>query len=157
MTLLEEYNYKMRGKGVGLLEFFFWGICPYIAISNIYNIFCYATGRADFHALGFFYSLILSGIAVLAVAVAIFLNGITFWVDITLVAVVMIRRIIIFVSELLALLGVRAELPIITSWLSATYATFSVMILVGSLVALVIQVIFLVYIIEHKDVYGYSK
>lgn len=150
MTLLEEYNYKMRGKGVGFLEFFLWIICPAIAAFKIYNIVQYATGKLEFTVIGFFFNLIVAGIAILAVALAIFMNKATFVVDIVLVGIGLLQVFIESVVEIAAMVGVEAELP----FLANIVAGISVFYIIADVIVIALYGIFLAYIIEHKDCYG---
>lgn len=150
MTLLEEYNYKMRGKGVGLLEFFLWIVCPAIAIYRIYNIVQYATGKLEFTVIGFFFNLIVAGIAILAVALAIFMNKATFVVDIVLAGIGLLQVFIELVVEIVAMVGVEAELP----FLANIVAGISVFYIIADVIVIALYGIFLAYIIEHKDCYG---
>lgn len=150
MTLLEEYNYKMRGKGVGFLEFFLWIVCPAIAAFKIYNIVQYATGKLEFTVIGFFFNLIVAGIAILAVALAIFMNKATFVVDIVLVGIGLLQVFIELVVEIVAMVGVEAELP----FLANIVAGISVFYIIADVIVIALYGIFLAYIIEHKDCYG---
>lgn len=150
MTLLEEYNYKMRGKGVGFLEFFLWIVCPAIAAFKIYNIVQYATGKLEFTVIGFFFNLIVAGIAILAVALAIFMNKATFVVDIVLVGIGLLQVFIESVVEIAAMVGVEAELP----FLANIVAGISVFYIIADVIVIALYGIFLAYIIEHKDCYG---
>ena len=150
MTLLEEYNYKMRGKGVDFLEFFLWIVCPAIAAFKIYNIVQYATGKLEFTVIGFFFNLIVAGIAILAVALAIFMNKATFVVDIVLVGIGLLQVFIELVVEIVAMVGVEAELP----FLANIVAGISVFYIIADVIVIALYGIFLAYIIEHKDCYG---
>ena len=150
MTLLEEYNYTLRGKGVGFLEFFLWIICPAIAAFKIYNIVQYATGKLEFTVIGFFFNLIVAGIAILAVALAIFMNKATFVVDIVLVGIGLLQVFIESVVEIAAMVGVEAELP----FLANIVAGISVFYIIADVIVIALYGIFLAYIIEHKDCYG---
>lgn len=150
MTLLEEYNYKMRGKGVGLLEFFLWIACPAIAIYRIYTIVQYAIGKIEFTAIGFFFNLIVAGIAVLAVALAIFMNKMTFVVDIILIGIGLLQTLIELVVAIVAMAGVEADIPLFASLLAGV----SVIVIIANVIVIALYGIFLAYIIEHKDCYG---
>lgn len=150
MTLLEEYNYKMRGKGVGFLEFFLWIICPAIAAFKIYNIVQYATGKLEFTVIGFFFNLIVAGIAIIAVVLAIFMNKMTFVVDIILVGIGLLQEFIELVIAVVAMAGVKAEIPLF----AGIFAGVSVIVIIANVIVIALYVIFLAYIIEHKDCYG---
>lgn len=150
MTLLEEYNYKMRGKGVGLLEFFLWIVCPAIAIYRIYNIVQYAIGKLEFTAIGFFFNLIVAGVAIIAVALAIFMNGVTFVVDIILVGIGLLQELIELVIAIVAMAGVKAEISLFAD----IFAGVSAIVIIANVIVIALYGIFLAYIIEHKDCYG---
>lgn len=150
MTLLEEYNYKMRGKGVGFLEFFLWIICPAIAAFKIYNIVQYATGKLEFTVIGFFFNLIVAGIAVLAVVLAIFMNKMTFVVDIILVGIGLLQELIELIIAIVAMAGVKTDMSLFAN----IFAGVSVIVIIANVIVIALYGVFLAYIIEHKDCYG---
>jgi len=152
VTLLEEYNYKMRGKGVWLLEFFLWIVCPAIAAYRIYNIVQYATSKIEFTVVGFYYNLIVAGIAIIAVVLAIFMSKMTFVVDIILVGIGLLQELIELAIEIAVMAGVEAELP----FLANIVASVSAYYIIADVIVMELYGIFFAYIIEHKECYGYS-
>lgn len=156
MTYREEYRQKMSRKGTGFLEFYLWIFCPLLAAYHIYNIVCYIIGKQEFHAKGFLYSLIIALLAVAIVATGIFLDKLTFWLDISLPIIFILSHIENIILEVVIILGLASDTASAVS--SIWHAGVSIaggIIIFADVIALVILAAFLFYFIDHKDVYGY--
>lgn len=152
MTFREEYRQKMSRKGTGFLEFYLWVFCPLLGAYHIYNIVKYAIGKQAFDTGGFVFSMIVSMLAVLIVATGIFLDKLTFWIDISLPIIFLISHIISIVVEIGVLTGLVSE--------TSSLWNFGVgiaggLLIFADVIVLILFAAFLFYFIDHKDVYGY--
>lgn len=153
MTVFEEYRQKMSGRGVGFLEFYLWIFCPLLVIYHIYDIVKYCIGKQAFEAGGFLYSLLIASIAILVVATGLFLNKITFWIDIALPAIYLIGSVVGLIKIIVGAFGLAGEGG--GSLFAAIFGAVSGLLIFGQLISMVIFLIALCYFIDHKNIFGY--
>lgn len=153
MSVFENYKLKMSGKGIGLLEFYFWLICPIIAVLNVITIVRMFTGSIVFSTGDFICSLIAAFFAILVIATAVFLEKITFWLCLALPIFAIARNIFGTFMTVISAIELSKTMPFTQALLQAGIAIDFVF----DFIVIAFYGIFLFYIIDHRNVFGYDK